>query len=232
MAADRPRSCCSRPVPSSVRSSCSAKRIRSVDVRRVDERCDLVDLLSRTPEPGRVGRAIEARSSRRPVENGSNSGSPSGTSMSKGSDGSASGVSVDVVVEELPPLPEVVRGASVVHHRRRLVAEDVAHEAGAGSIGTGGHITDAIAVRQRYEPKERNVAAAPQRIDRVVPHAVDGPVFARELGGPGALGMTRQRRRPRAIACARVRRAAALHGRDVTVVSPASATLDASTGAK
>ena len=85
---------------------------------------------------------------------------------------------VDVVIEELSPLPKEVTGAERIERRLLLSAHEVADLTGGGARSAG-HGGDFVRVRIVEDPKKRAMRCAEGEVAPMVAGSVDGPELAR-----------------------------------------------------
>jgi hypothetical protein len=154
----------------------SALQVGSVDVRRIDPTGDLVQLLPHTV-PVVVYGAVERddlRTASLGIEPGVTRRDPDGLPLGR----VASVREIDVVVEELPPLPQVIAGVVDVLDRVRLIADCVADGTGARSVEPR-HGRGSVGIGRSHRACERRTGCVQIDLDRVVSAAVDAAKVGR-----------------------------------------------------
>ena len=102
---------------------------------------------------------------------------------------------IEVVIQELPPLPHEIRSTERIGHRLRLQAQRIADQPRTRPVRTG-RTGDAVAVVGRHLAQQPNPGAAPLGVIEVVARAIDGPDFLseRDPRRSRAIGVFQQRR--------------------------------------
>ena len=164
--------------PELARAIVGAKRVRtrvvrSIDVRSIDPMCNLVDLLTRVDlTRGRVVDGTverdDLRTGRIRIEERVAGGNQDGLRFRR-----VGGVGqIDVVIEELPPLPQEVAGAIAIRYRLDLRHDGIADLA-CRRAPSAGHLEGAIGVVARAPTRELRLGRTELRVALVVVGTID-----------------------------------------------------------